>query len=359
MWSQPSAKNSIPYKGRVACCRNDTCSPICPVGAKYSPDATWRTLRTGNRITLLTRTLVRRLVPAAGSDRIEVAQAVSRDRPSEPLEIRARTFVVAGGYVWSAHLLLLSQSSRFPDGLANRSGLVGKYLTGHRNVGGFIALPMKLYPGLNEQHSLVSKQFMRRPRYDRYLRHDLRVWESAVDKAPRLRNDAGDLMLGDAIMADWRQRTQTGTARVRCYYDVIPARGSELTLDTSRRNAHGDPLPKLTWRDADTSRDLRGWSEDQIKALFESLARAGNGRVIRTASDSFQDHPGGGCRMGRDASTGVVDSWGRTFEHQNLFVVGAPTMVTGSCANGTLTFCALSLRSAAEIGREYTARRAR
>ena len=353
MWSQPSAKNSVPYKGRSACCRNDTCSPICPIGAKYSPDATWRTLRSGNRVTLLTRTLVRRLVPAAGSDRIETAEAVSRDRPSDPIEIRARTFVVAGGYVWSAHLLLLSSSSRFPNGLANRAGLVGKYLTGHRNVSGFIALPMKLYPGMNEQHSLVTKQFMRRPRYDRYLRHDLRVWESAVDKGPRLRNDAGELMLGDAILSDWRERTRTGTARVRCYYDVIPARDSELTLDGARRNAHGDPLPKLSWQDDPVSRDLRGWTEEQIKALFETMARAGDGRLIRTASDSFQDHPAGGCRMGKDASNGVVDSWGRSFEHENLFVVGAPTMVSGSCANGTLTFCALSLRSAAEIGREF------
>jgi quinoprotein glucose dehydrogenase len=296
------------------------------------------------------------LVPASGSDRIEVAQAVSRDRPSDPFEIRARTFVVAGGYVWSPHLLLLSSSSRFPNGLANRGGLVGKYLTGHRNVSGFVALPIKLYPGINEQHSLVSKQFMRKPRYDRYLRHDLRVWESAVDKGPRLRNDAGEFMLGDAILKDWRERTQTGTARVRCYYDVIPARDSELTLDSSHKNALGDPLPKLTWRDDPVSRDLRGWTEEQIKALFETMARAGNGRVIRTASDNFQDHPAGGCRMGKDASTGVVDSWGRSFEHENLFVVGAPTMVSGSCANGTLTFCALSLRSAAEIGREFAQR---
>jgi choline dehydrogenase-like flavoprotein len=356
MWSQPSAKNSIPYKGRVACCRNDTCTPICPVGAKYSPDATWRALRGNGRVTLLTRTLVRRLVPASGSDRIESAQAVSRDRPSDPVDIRARTFVVAGGYVWSPHLLLLSTSSRFPNGLANRSGLVGKYLTGHRNVSGFVSLPIKLYPGLNEQHSLVSKQFMRKPRYDRYLRHDLRVWESAVDKTPRLRNDAGEIMFGDAILKDWRDRTQTGTARVRCYYDVIPARDSELTLDSTRRNAIGDPLPKLTWRDDPVSRELRAWTEDQLKGVFETMARAGNGRVIRTGSDSFQDHPAGGCRMGKDASTGVVDSWGRAFEHENLFVVGAPNMVSGSCANGTLTFCALSLRSAAEIGRSFPAR---
>jgi glucose dehydrogenase len=356
MWSQPSAKNSVPYGGRSACCRSDTCSPICPTGAKYSPDFTWRALRASGRVTLLTRTLVRRLVPASTSDRIEVAQAVQRDRPNEPLEIRAKTFVVAGGYVWTSHLLLLSTSSRFPDGLANKSGLVGKYLTGHRNVQGFIALPIKLYPGINEQHSLVSKQFMRKPRYDKYLRHDLRVWESSSGKEPRLKNDSGDVLLGDAILADWRERTKTGTARVRCYYDVVPARESELTLDTTKKNAWGDPLPRLSWRDADVSRDLRGWSEDQIKALFATLARAGNGRLVNTNSDSFQDHPAGGCRMGNDASSSVVDSWGRAHDHENLFVVGAPTAVSGSCANATLTFCALSLRAAQEIGKAFPAR---
>lgn len=356
MWSQPSAKNSVAYQGRAACCRNDTCTPICPIGAKYTPDITWRALREANRITLLTRTLVRRLVPAAGSDRIEVAQAVSRDRPNEPVELRARTFVVAAGYVWSAHLLLLSTSPRHPQGLANRAGLVGAYLTGHRNVGGYIALPLKLYPGINEQHSLVTKYFMRKPRYDRYLRHDLRVWESSVGREPRLRGDDGALMLGDEILADWRQRTRTGTARVRCYYDVLPHRASALTLDASRRNAWGDPLPRLTWRDADESRDLRAWSEERIRELFERLARAGNGRVLRTASDDFQDHPGGGCRMGTSAADGVVDSYGRTFEHENLFVVGAPTVVSGGCANGTLTFCALALRSAEEIGKEFGTR---
>jgi quinoprotein glucose dehydrogenase len=356
MWSQPSAKNSVPYRGRSACCRNDTCSPICPIGAKYSPDASWRALRAANRVALLSRTLVRRLVPSAGSDRIEVAQAVQRDRPGETLELRARTFVLAGGYVWSPHLLLLSATTRFPNGLANRSGLVGTYLTGHRNVGGYIELPMKLYPGINEQHSLVTKHFMRKPRYERYLRHDLRVWESSVGREPRLRNEAGALMLGDEILSDWRARTETATARVRCYYDVIPSRESALTLDASRKNAWGDPLPKLTWRDADVSRELRGWSEERIGELFQTLARAGNGRVLRTASDDFQDHPAGGCRMGNTAAEGVVDSHGRTHEHENLFVVGAPTAVSGSCANGTLTFCALALRSAAEIGREYPAR---
>ena len=355
MWSQPSAKNSVPYGGRAQCCRNDTCTPICPTGAKYSPDFTWNALRAARRVRLKTRTLVRRLVLArggAGTSRVSHAVAVERDRPRDTLEIHAEQFVVAGGYVWSSHLLLLSAQPGAPNGLANRSGLVGKYLSGHRNVQAFIALPLRLYPGINEQHSLVTKQFMRVTPADtggKYVRHDLRVWESAFARGARLTNEAGALLLGDEILHDWRERTKTGVARVRAYYDVIPDRASELTLDTARRTPWGDPLPKLSFRDDAASRELRSFTEDRIRTLFSRLAAAGDGTVLRANVDEFQDHPAGGCRMGDDPATSVVDSYGRTHDHENLWVIGAPTAVSGGCANATLTFCALALRSAARL----------
>jgi len=350
MWSQPSARNSIPYRGRPQCCRNDTCSPICPIGAKYSPDFTWSPLRKTNRITLTPRTLVRKLVLSPNGMTVSHAIAVNRDRPDEPVELHAKLFVVAAGYTWSSHLLLLSAQDKAPSGLANSSGLVGKYLAGHRNVQATIELPLKLYPGMNEQHSLVTKQFMRLKAGSNFIRHDLRIWESSTGRTPRLVDDSGTLMLGDAILDDWRRRTKTGTARVRAYYDIIPDRASELTLDATRTNAYGDPLPKLSFRDAPESVAMRPRTEESIRTLFSDMARAGNGRLLRAPTvDNFQDHPSGGCRMGTDASTSVVDSWGRTHDHENLFVVGAPTHVSGSCANATLTFCALALRSAHEM----------
>ena len=356
MWSQPSSKNSRPYRGRAECCRNDTCTPVCPIGAKYSPDFTWNALREAKRITLYPRTLVRRLVLDERTTRIASAHAVQRGRTvasDTPVEFRAKQFVVAAGYVWSAHLLLLSTSSRTPDGVANRSGTVGKYIGGHRNQQGYIELPLTLYPGMNGQHSLVTKQFMRKPATDKYLRHDLRLWESSYGRAPRLRDDAGALLLGDDIMREWRERTKTGVARVRAYYDVVPDRSSGITLDAARRNAWGDPLPKLVMRDAPESAALRAYSDETIRGLFESMAHAGDGTVLRVEEDDdgFQDHPCGGCRMGADPGTSVVDGWGRAHDHENLFIVGAPTCVTMSCANATLTFCALALRAADEMAR--------
>ena len=97
--------------------------------------------------------------------------------------------------------------------------------------------------------------------------------------------------------------------------------------------------------------ELRARTEEKIRGVFQELARAGDGQVMRTSVDNFQDHPAGGCRMGADPSTSVVDSWGRAHDHENLWILGAPTVVSGGCANGTLTFVALTLRSASEIAK--------
>jgi choline dehydrogenase-like flavoprotein len=140
---------------------------------------------------------------------------------------------------------------------------------------------------------------------------------------------------------------------------VLPDRDSALTLDTGTRNVWGDPMPRLAFRDAPESATLRGWQEDEIRALFARMARAGNGTILSGASaagDIGQEHPGGGCRMGDDPATSVVDRHGRTHDHENLWVAGAPTHVTASCCNGTLTFAALGLRTAAALATEFPAR---
>jgi quinoprotein glucose dehydrogenase len=153
-------------------------------------------------------------------------------------------------------------------------------------------------------------------------------------------------------MDDWRSRTLRSTARVRGYYDVIPDRTSRLSLDATRRNAWGDPMPKVEYRDAPESVAVRAHTHETMFGLFERMARAGAGSVLSTQVSTRMEHPGGGCRMGEDPAESVTDSDGKTHDHENVFVIGASTMVSGGCANGTPTFCALSLRSAEEIARQ-------
>jgi quinoprotein glucose dehydrogenase len=338
----PQAKNTRPYDGRSACMRCNTCE-ICPTGARYSPDFTFKQLLAAKKIELHDGTLVRRLVKSEDGRRVAVAQATKR-HGGEAVEYRAKTFVLASGYAWSPHLLLLSN-------VANSSGMVGRYMTGHSFVGAQIELDATLYPGMNEQHSLISRKFFRCTPGTPYVRHDLRVWESSAGRDPRLKDNNGKLLLGDAVLADWRARTARGAARVRAYYDVHPSAESRLTLDSSKKNVWGDPLPAIRHVLDDATNARKAATREHILGVFNQLAKANNGRVFGVSDGNYLDHPGGGCRMGTDPATSVCDSYGRTHDHANLFVVGSATLPTGGCTNGTLTFVALTLRSAAEIAK--------
>jgi quinoprotein glucose dehydrogenase len=229
--------------------------------------------------------------------------------------------------------------------------MVGRYMTGHSFIGAQIELDATLYPGMNEQHSLISRKFFRCPAGTPYVRHDLRVWESSAGRDPRLKDNNGKLLLGDAVLADWRARTARGAARVRAYYDVHPSAESRLTLDSSKKNVWGDPLPAIRHVLDDATNARKAATREHILGVFKQQAKANNGRIFGVSDGNYLDHPGGGCRMGTDPATSVCDSYGRTHDHANLFVVGSATLPTGGCTNGTLTFVALTLRSAAEIAK--------
>jgi quinoprotein glucose dehydrogenase len=329
----------------------DTCGDVCPSGARYSPDFTFRQLIAPKKIVLHDRTLVRRLIIDDKRSTIAAVQAYRQDRPGELVEYRAKTFVVASGYCWSSHLLLLSASSRFPNGVANSSGLVGRYMNGHKFISATANIDAQTYPGQNMTHSLISREFFRCPTDRPFVRHDTRVWESSAGRDPRLRSADGKLLLGDEVLEDWRSRATGSAVRLRAYCDVHPSIDSRLTLDSTKKNRYGDPMPKIEHRLDDATIAREAATKAHVLGVFENLAKASNGRIVNTGEGDYLDHPGGGCRMGTDPATSVCDSYGRTHDHENLFVVGAPTTPTGGCTNGTLTFVALTLRSAEQIAR--------
>ena len=355
---KPQAKNHVSPTpdGRGVCCACSTCTEVCPTGARYSPDFTFKRLIAQKKITLHDRTLVRKLVLDEQRPVVVAAQAAHRDRPEQPVEYRARTFVVASGYAWSPHLLLVSACSRFPNGLANSAGLVGKYMNGHKFISAQIAIDVQLYPGQNMAHSLISRRFFRCPTDRPYVRHDTRVWESAVSRTPRLKGEGGRVIMGETLLEDWRQRTKGGTARVRAYYDAHPDRESRLILHPTARNKWGDPLLKIEHRLDAATLAREAATKDHILGVFNLLAKADGGKVLSTSDGDYLDHPGGGCRMGTDPAASVCDSYGRTYDHENLFVVGAPTVPTAGCTNGALTFVALALRSGDRIAADFAKR---
>jgi len=224
-------------------------------------------------------------------------------------------------------------------------------MNGHAFISATANIDDQTYPGQNMTHSLISRQYFRCPTDQPFVRHDTRVWESSAGRDPRLRAPDGKLLLGDELMADWRSRTTGSSVRLRAYVDVHPSADSRLTLDASKKNRYGDPMPKIAHRVDAATQARQAATKEHVLGVFRTLATASNGRIVNTGEGDYLDHPGGGCRMGSDPATSVCDSYGRTHDHPNLFVVGAPTTPTGGCTNGTLTFVALTLRSATEIAR--------
>lgn len=343
----PQAKNTLPFDGRVECQRCNTCT-ICPTGARYSPDFTFKRLLAEKKIKLHDQTLIRRLIPHDTTNTIVGATGMHIE---EAVEYHARRFILASGYAWTPHLLLLSQDSRFPNGLANSSGLVGRYMTGHSFITAQVELNAKLYPGMNEPFPLISRQFFRCGADQPFVRHDIQIFESNAGRRPRLQSEKGEILFGDDLLNDWRSKTTRGVARVRMYYDTHPSRDSSLTLDPEKRNRHGDPLPKIVHRLDEAAEARQAATHQHIQNIYERIAKANDTKILNVQPSNYQDHPSGGCRMGDDPKQSVCDSFGRTHDHANLFLVGAPTLPTGGCTNATITFAGLTLRSAEHISR--------
>ena len=159
------------------------------------------------------------------------------------------------------------------------------------------------------------------------------------------------MLFGDDLLKDWQQRTARGVGRVRMYYDSHPSRDSRLTLDPSAKNRFGDPLPKIVHRLDEAAEAREGATHQHIQGTYEKIARANDCKILNVQIADYQDHPSGGCRMGTDPNSSVCDSFGRTHDHANLYLAGAPTLPTGGCTNATMTFAGLTLRGAEQMAR--------
>ena len=123
----PQARNSQPYDGRPACCASSSCIPICPVQAKYDATVHLRKAEAAKARILSDSVAVRVDV---GPDGLVTGVLIRRPDRSE-VWLSARQFVVAANAIEGPKLLLMSRNDRFPNGIANSSDAVGRYLMDH------------------------------------------------------------------------------------------------------------------------------------------------------------------------------------------------------------------------------------
>jgi choline dehydrogenase-like flavoprotein len=342
--SVPNARNSEAYDGRGACVGYGTCKPVCPSGAKYDAGVhVAKAEAEGARV--IDRAPVQRLHHDREGDRITGAEYVTPDGAIH--EQRANQFVLAAGGVEIPRLLLLSRSEHKPDGLANSSGLVGRYFMDHLFAGAGGRLDRRTRQNHVGFITTESHQF-----YDaadaEVGPYKLEVLNYAGPSPVELACGGDDW--GDDLLERLRGAYGTHVA-LGGLVGQKPRKDNRITLDDTRTDDLGNPVPEIHWSVGDwAERTIRAANETQL-AILEELGASDVGTVGPAETGPAYHHMGT-TRMGTDPAESVVDPYLRTHDHPNLTVASSSVFVTGGALNPTLTIAALALKAADHLAED-------
>ena len=344
-WPSDISVATTEYNGRAKCINLGHCTPGCAQGAKASVDITWWPQAIRARVELRTRCRVREITTNEHGMASGVVyydpNGVERFQPAEMV-------ILAANGVGTPRLLLNSASPRFPDGLANSSGLVGKNLMLHPwpQVAGYVE--DELDGDRGPMTVMWSKQF-----YETDPSRDfVRGYTLQFNRGTGPVNEAitsmiaGRLPWGRDHHRRYRElvyrRMQIGVA---C--EDLPEEHNRVTLDPVLKDGHGIPAPRIDYTMSDNTTRMM---EHGIARASEILSTAGAKYI--GCSRTLLNSPGhllGTARMGLNPARSVVNEWGRCHDVKNLFIVDGSIWVTSGGVNPTSTIQALALYIADNI----------
>jgi choline dehydrogenase-like flavoprotein len=342
-WPSDSAIATQPYEGRAACLNLGPCTTGCAQGAKASADVTYWPAALRRGVRLGTRCRVREILlrPDGMADGV-----VYFDENGVERRQRAELVVLACNGIGTPRLLLNSRSQHFPDGLANRSGLVGRNLMFHP-YGMAIGVFEERLDGTQGPNGcgLMSHEFYETDRARGFLRgysFELMRGVGPVTLA-LLGALSGWLPWGDRHHATFGALFDR-TAGLLAICEDLPEPHNRVTLDPERVDGHGIPAPKIEYRLSENSRRML---EHGVARAKEVLEAAGAKLVLSEAPMRVAGwHLMGTARMGTDPARSVVNEWGRCHDVRNLFVIDGSVFVTAGAVNPTNTIQALALHAA-------------
>ncbi|HJO04861.1 MAG TPA: GMC family oxidoreductase [Acidobacteriota bacterium] len=345
----PAAINSRPYGDRAACVYHGFCGRGgCHVSAKSSTAVTTipKAQMTG-RLEVVTRAHVTTIEV----DRRGRVTGVSYVKNGET-HFQPASVVLLASYTYeNTRLLLLSQSTAYPDGLSNNHGQVGRHYLSHGTNAGVRAL----FP------------------------HDLNNWYGTPSQGVAVDNWADDNFdhaeldfigganlwiyterrpIGAASMntfgrapgwgSDWKSFIAENADRWNWAYlqtTTLPYEDNYLDLHPTVTDPLGYPVCRITAHYKDNEKHVADFAQEKMAEWYTEAGAVG---IVKDNIGTMgpTTHAYGGTRMGNDPDTNVVDRWGFSHEAPNLGVLGASVMGTSGAHNPTLTAQALAWRTA-------------
>ena len=329
-------------QGRGQCQARSLCERGCPFGGYFSSNAStlpWAQ-KTGN-LTLRPNSVVHSIIYDDATQKasgVKVIDAVTK----EEIIFYAKIIFVNAACINTNLILLNSTSKRFPNGLGNDNGLLGKYIAFHNYRGSMTAnyeghLDQYYYGRRPTQVMMPNFRNVHKQETD-FLRGYMVFFSASRGKAS-----------AEGVGAKFKEAlTEPGPWHIYMMMqgETIPKESNHVRLHPTLKDAWGIPQIVTSVDYDDNDEKLL---QDFLKQGKEMLEKAGCTDIAPYDSKQapgLDIHEMGGVRMGRDPKTSLLNEWNQMHLCQNVFVTDGAAMTSTSTQNPSLTFMALTARAA-------------
>ena len=354
-----------PLNGRPACHYCAQCGRSCGVNANFNSPGVhiFPAMKTGN-LEVRTNAMAREVL--LGSDGLATGVSYVDKKTRNDVEVRGKIVVLAASCCETARILLNSKSSRFPNGVANSSGLVGRYVmdTVGSAVSGFLPILQDLPP---QNEDGVGGMHLYMPWW---LYKQQMAGKMPFARGYHIEIGGGREMPNSGALGGYAHRWLGGgygvelKRNLRKLYgcqvhfsgrgEMIPNDDSYCEIDPDVIDEWGIPVLRFHFK----------WSQDEIlqakhmQETFQEIIHTMGGTVTRSygADDNWGIarggeiiHEVGATKMGDDPKTSVLNSHCQAWDVKNLFITDAAPFVSNADKNPTLTISALGWRTSEYI----------
>ena len=333
-------------QGRGLCMSRRICQRGCPLGGYFNANSTlipWA-LKTGN-LTLKPNSVVHSVLYDETLQKA-IGVRVIDAKTKESQDYFAKVVFVTAATLNTNLILLNSKSNRFPDGLGNDNGLMGKYIAFH-NYRATINAQYKGFPDRTIEGAKPTSHYV--PRFRNVYKQEtdfLRGYAAGFGASPERETDREGF--GENLKDQLLQTKETGVWNVNSHMmgETIPKASNQVSLDHEKVDEWGIPLLNV---DVDYDENDEKMIQDFFEQFTEMFTKAG---FVNIQTNDNKRRPGndihemGGVRMGKDPKTSLLNGWNQLHECKNVFVTDGACMTSTSTQNPSLTFMAITARAA-------------
>lgn len=332
-------------QGRAGCQNRNLCRRGCPFGGYFSSNSAtipWA-MKTGN-LTIRHHSVAHSIIYNEEKGKATGVRVID-SQTKNPTEYFARIIFVNAGSINTNLVLLNSTSGRFPNGLGNDNGLLGKYMAFHNYRAGVSGE----YDGLTEYRTSGRRPnggYI--PRFRNLARQEtnfLRGYAAGLSGHRRIVTDRSGI--GEELKTSLLNPTY-GPWGIGSHMmgETIPKESNVVTLDPELTDQWSIPQLRINIQYDDNDEKM---VQDYLEQMQEMFEKAGVTN-IRTRDDKrapgLDIHEMGGVRMGRDPKTSLLNKWNQFHSCPNVFVTDGACMTSTSTQNPSLTYMMLSARAA-------------